>query len=95
MSPRIRLVNWSEGAIERFTGCCLHLKLGELDVRMTVRSDHQHPREQSERGSPTARQEAEPSAFFTHVFAGWVPTASGASEETRPGKRWSVSSEPP
>jgi len=28
------------------------------------------------------------SAFFTHVFAGGVPAASEASEETPPGKRW-------
>jgi hypothetical protein len=30
---------------------------------------HQHPRERSERGSRTARPEAEPSAFFIDVFA--------------------------
>jgi len=30
---------------------------------------HQHPRERSERGSPTAKPTAEPSAFFIDVFA--------------------------
>jgi len=30
---------------------------------------HQHPRERSERGSRTARPEAEQSAFFIDVFA--------------------------
>jgi len=38
-------------------------------------TEHWHPRERSDRGSPTARPVVEPSAFFTDVFRGAVPAA--------------------